>query len=451
MLIRFSVENAFCFHEPATLSMVASSDKRHPEHVSVSASPNMPGLLRTAGIYGANGHGKTKFVEALLFCKRIVCGDERAFKENFERFLLEGKERAPSKFILEFRSGEKNYEYGLVIDNEKISEEWLFVIGPGKEEMIFTRELKGEVDDKADYDWDFGKGMLGSKISGTKFKTKDYLDFLSAGVKEQQSFIQEAGAKRVEYIKSVADWFGYTLQVIGAEASYVQLLDRARDEKGFLAFLNKKIASSDTGISSLSIKRTPAPLDVIKTMFGDDADIKEVENLKEDEYLLFSNGGPKLIIEKDNDGLFFVEFISLHKNRDNEDIEFDLNLESSGTQRLLDLFPMIYDLVKRDCVYIVDELDRKLHPLLAYKFVEDFLSANKGQLIFTTHTTFLLDLDLLRRDEVWFVQKKGGGASDIYSMADFKVRLDLDVRRGYLNGRFGGIPFLGDLKALGWT
>jgi AAA15 family ATPase/GTPase len=111
---------------------------------------------------------------------------------------------------------------------------------------------------------------------------------------------------------------------------------------------------------------------------------------------------------------------------------------------------MIYSGAKDGSVFIVDELDRKLHSLLAFQLVDLFLCQSRGQIIFTTHTTHLLDLELLRRDEIWLVQKKPNGSSDLYSLNDFKIRPDLDVRKGYLEGRFGGVPFVGDVKALGW-
>ena len=131
-------------------------------------------------------------------------------------------------------------------------------------------------------------------------------------------------------------------------------------------------------------------------------------------------------------------------------VQFGLEEESSGTQRLMDLAPMLTD-PDESPVYIVDELDRKLHPMLAYQFIDTFLKGTDRQIVFTTHNTYLMSLDLLRRDEIWFVQKRRDGSSDIYSLADLKVRPDLNIRKGYLSGRFGAIPFLGNLEDLGWA
>ena len=120
----------------------------------------------------------------------------------------------------------------------------------------------------------------------------------------------------------------------------------------------------------------------------------------------------------------------------------------------MQLLPVLAEMRKSNRVYVVDELDRMLHPLLSHLFVETFLNFknNKNsQLIFTTHETSLLNLDLLRRDEIWFVEKDQVGASHMYSLASLKIRPDLKIERGYLQGRFGAIPFIGNTHSLGWS
>jgi AAA15 family ATPase/GTPase len=125
--------------------------------------------------------------------------------------------------------------------------------------------------------------------------------------------------------------------------------------------------------------------------------------------------------------------------------------ESDGTQRLLNLLPALYFAQNASGVYFIDEIDRSMHPVLVRKLFEFFLKScagEKRQIIVTTHESNLLDLDLLRRDEIWFVEKDQSAGTRMYSLTDFKVRKDLQIRKGYLEGRFGGIPFLGDLDAL---
>jgi AAA15 family ATPase/GTPase len=130
---------------------------------------------------------------------------------------------------------------------------------------------------------------------------------------------------------------------------------------------------------------------------------------------------------------------------------FPLWWESDGVRRFLHLLPELYRLRSTGGVFVIDEFERSMHPMLARKFIEFFLKAGQGtasQLIFTTHETNLLDLDLMRRDGIWFAEKDNEGATQLYSLADFKVRNDLRIEKGYLQGRFGAIPFLGGIDRL---
>jgi AAA15 family ATPase/GTPase len=145
-----------------------------------------------------------------------------------------------------------------------------------------------------------------------------------------------------------------------------------------------------------------------------------------------------------------------HRHEKGQLVDFSIEEESEGTQRLINLIPILFSLKnKSEKVILLDELDRRLHPLLSRQFLEFFLQGKaeemRNQLIFTTHDTNLLDLDILRRDEIWFLEKNQQGASHLYSLAEFKIRPDLKIDKGYLNGRFGAIPFFGDIHSLGWS
>lgn len=143
-----------------------------------------------------------------------------------------------------------------------------------------------------------------------------------------------------------------------------------------------------------------------------------------------------------------------HRDHDGEIVHLDLGDESDGTLRLLHLVPALLDLTSNDDVIVVDELDRSLHPHISWLYVDAFLHGvtehgHRGQMILTTHDTNLLDLELLRRDEIWFVEKDRHAASHLTSLAEFRlVRKDLRIDTGYLAGRFGAIPFVGDVERL---
>ena len=167
---------------------------------------------------------------------------------------------------------------------------------------------------------------------------------------------------------------------------------------------------------------------------------------------LRSRRGDEIIIVKEN-GVINVKQLKLeHKGKNGQLINFNIDEESDGTIRLLDFIPAFQDLISKSKVFLIDEIERSIHPLLIKELVKKFSEDNKseGQLIFTTHESNLLDQDLFRQDEIWFAEKDKNGITDLYSLSDFKEHKTIDIRKGYLNGRYGSIPFLANLKDLNW-
>jgi AAA15 family ATPase/GTPase len=165
-------------------------------------------------------------------------------------------------------------------------------------------------------------------------------------------------------------------------------------------------------------------------------------------------GSNRFYLRQNEQGeLLLLKLLLKHEGEQRQAIDFHMNDESDGTQRIIHLAPMLFDISEgRERVIVIDELDRRLHPYLSRLVVQTVLQcAFNNQLLFTTHETSLLDLELLRRDEIWFVEKNESGSSHLYSLAEFKVRPDLQIEKGYLNGRFGAVPFVGDIVSLGWN
>jgi AAA15 family ATPase/GTPase len=165
------------------------------------------------------------------------------------------------------------------------------------------------------------------------------------------------------------------------------------------------------------------------------------------------NNTPLILTPGPHGEPLLVSLLPLHRAAGGHSVKFEMWEESEGTQRLIHLLSFLFALKKGpEQVFVVDELDRRLHPLLSRLLIQTILAAEDrgrhNQIIFTTHDTNLLDLDLLRRDEIWFAEKDAGGASHLYSLAEFRTRADLKIEKGYLNGRFGAIPFIGDVHRL---
>lgn len=456
MLLDFSFENIFCFKSEGSLSMVASSDKQHDDHVSRIRRPGALGALRVAGIYGANAHGKTKLVDAFVCLKALAVNDSEMLEFEAKPFRLDSvSASSPSKLQVVFRVGEIDYEYGIICRGRLIDEEWLYETEKRQQTMIFFRKRSdGSNHGNGAYDFQFGAKLKSSKSPSDKFSTPDFIAFVGETIEENVTFLSEAFSKGVQRLAKPFNWFSTTLQIVKAESRYGNLHGQAASNKDFLSYLSHCLTEADTGIGKLKIRTRKIPYNMLSQMSVSqeyvEGFLSDAKDLGENERIVLrSEDGAVATLHKEKKDYVWRDFVTIHKGGDRAE-EFELSDESSGTRRLLDLFPMLFDLKTTESVFVVDELDRKLHPLLAYNFVKKFLEAGAGQLIFTTHTTQLLDLDLLRRDEIWLCQKKDDGSSEVYSLSDFKIRPDLDIRKGYLQGRFGGIPILGDVAGLGW-
>lgn len=170
--------------------------------------------------------------------------------------------------------------------------------------------------------------------------------------------------------------------------------------------------------------------------------------------VVIHNDSRFLFAEKDESkNLKWYELKTIHKRDDSDsDYVFEMFEESDGTSRLFDFIPMLIDMSANDAVYVIDEVDRSLHPMLTLKLLEMYNSLLKDnsqmQLICTTHESNLLSTAPVRQDEIWFVEKDKKGESDLSSLCEYKPREN--VQKGYLNGRYGAIPFFGELDNIHW-
>jgi len=249
------------------------------------------------------------------------------------------------------------------------------------------------------------------------------------------------------------DWFETKLRLIRPMDNFRSLGHMSDEDPDFLKFASAFLRASSTGIDGLRINKKEMSEDEIRTTFP--APIAErvlSKRFPSGASVLKFNDETELRFERtDKDHYYRVSIGAEHEHKPGERIVMDISEESDGTRRLLQLIPVLHHLRLKGGVFFIDEIDRSMHPLLVRKFLEFFLKSCGGdhrQVIVTTHESSLLDLELLRRDEIWFAQKDSDGASKIYSLADFQVRKDLEIRKHYLQGRFGAVPFLGNIDTL---
>jgi len=445
MLISFTVTNYRSFHEEQTLSMVANTRiKGHETHLRPLPQQDEQ-VLPTAIFYGANGAGKSNLVRALTLMQSFVVHGNRSTRGvHRDAFLLAPEARAkPTVLEIRILAGGHLLEYGFSMNDEAIVEEWLVRLAGKREEIVFARSTDGEA---VTVNLSKSKG-LAPLLGGGKIQAQAQL-----GALPNQLFVSSISknippAEQGEIFQVLRRWFMLGLTIVSPGSCFAGLPNFFRRNPDARKFAGEFLANSSTGVRALETASTAIKLskDLEDLMQADpgraDAMIAEWCEDKLD--------APGVEILPD--GSMIGHYLETEVGPPGYKVKLPLAEHSDGTRRLTHLLPALFISKLEPVVYVIDEIDRSLHPLLARKYMEYFLAGSathQSQLILTTHDTNLLDLDLLRRDEIWFAEKNNAGATHLYSLAEFKVRSDLKVDSGYLHGRFGAIPFLGGLDRL---
>jgi AAA15 family ATPase/GTPase len=447
MLIRFIVSNFMSFKDDTEFNMLTSKGNGYKQHLNhLQHIKSGTSVLKTAAIYGANASGKSNLVNSINYLKEIVTNDDVDILVPLsKRFRLdENYKTKPTTFRIEFTYKDVHYDYALEIEKGKIKEEWLYeIISIEKEKEILLFERKNN------------KVTFGEYFYKNKIDISYIEKFLSKELSEKQCALN-AMYDRIdgdEKIDNAFDAFGNILIVTPQTYNSIypfSIMSNLHSKE----FAENILKNSNTGIEKLDVQVIEAE----KFFSYDDEDFKQdlidkLENKISDENennknVSFFTRNEFYTINK-SEGKYLVSI--LKTKHFNSDSLFEFNEESDGTNRLFELIPAFDGLTSEgNMVYIIDELERSLHPILAKELLHLFVNNSKpnSQLIFTTHETHLLDLDLLRQDEIWFTEKKIDGSSSFYPLSDYKPREDKNIRNGYLEGRYGGIPFLGDFSKL---
>ncbi|MEZ4888516.1 MAG: ATP-binding protein [Chitinophagales bacterium] len=445
MLIRFVVSNFLSFAEETEFNMLTGSVRRKKDHEYHFGDLS---LLKTAAIYGANGAGKSNLVKAIGLLQKIVTTGEWNYFTDIQTFRLNPDyAEKPTSFEIEFVMEGKSYSYGLSLFQNVIVEEWLYLTNFGKEDiLVFNRTTnqdgitKIEVNDKY------------FQSAKDKLRIKLYEDELL--LNDKPLIKQLAEAKQVfEEVEEVNNWFIDSLLILSPLSKPTEIVKYMAINKNFRTFIGKFISSLNTGISGIGVQTYS-----INDFFGknEKEKIEDVSNQvknKGNAILKRSDSLEEVLAVEENNNVLIKRFYTKHFDGKGNEYSFLLPEESDGTKRLIDYIAMFFMYLHDEVVFIIDEIEISIHPYLLKELLSKIMSNenSKGQLIFTTHESHLLDQEIFRQDEIWFTEKDKGGATNLYPLSDFKVRFDLDIRKGYLNGRFGAIPFLADLENLNWN
>jgi hypothetical protein len=407
------LKNFRSFKEEAVLSMVASTDKTLlNENTAPTGVTSLPRAATSAVIYGPNASGKTNLLRGLWMMRGMILESSiipAGQPYNIQPFrLCKATVEAPSLFEATISLDGVRYQYGFEATPTRIVAEWLLVYQSAKPQVWFDRrynEMSGEDEFK------FGTGLKGNKRVWQEATRPNAL-FLSVAVQLNS-----------ESLTPLSRWFGEDLVVFldGAQIPDTFSTQRVQDpvwENRIRTFLS----SADIAISDIAVQK----LDGFSTTFNIDA----------------GTGGATEPRTERNEVLrprFTHTAGDVAAVMEYED-------ESQGTQKLFALAGPLFDIIQSGKVLVVDELDRSLHALLVRHFIQVFndpqINKSGAQLIFSTHDTSQLDAGILRRDQVWFTDKAADQSSSLTPLLEFSPRKDEALERGYLRGRYGGVPIL---------
>jgi hypothetical protein len=424
MLIEFNVKNYRSLWESQSLSLTAAGAIKDLQEQNSFKAPIKGSLrlLRSAVIYGPNAAGKSNLIAALGFMQDFVLTSSKNRQEGdtieSAPFLFNSEGAStPTELEVFFIQDGVRYQYGFACTKNRIVNEWLFAYPGNRSQKWFERSYDPE---KNKENWYFGSKFLGSKKTWQE-NTRSNALFLSTAVQLNS-----------EQLKPIYMWFRKLVVIhhgFSIDPSFT--VEHCQDEKH-----KEEIISLMKG----------ADIDV------DGIDVEE-KKLSVDELELPGDMPPSIqrLLKDDLEGKLVRRVKINHLMTDTgQMVSLPLEAESDGTQKLFAYAAPWLDLIKNGRVLVVDELSNSFHPhmlcfLLSLVHDPESNQAN-GQLVFSTHDTSILDQKYFRRDQVWFVEKDGENTTQMYPLTDFRPRKGEALGKGYLNGRYGALPYFGEMN-----
>lgn len=415
MLLEFRVRNFRSIRDEQALNLVASTDKELADtHLVATGLKALPNVVRSAVVYGPNASGKSTLLLALNYMRAVVAESATVIQPgqtfNVPPFKLdESFVKQPTSFDLTFLVDGVRHQYTFAMTARRIVGESLLVYRSAKPTQWFSRRL---ADDGETYEYEFSTYLTGSRKLWQD-STRSNALFLSTAAQLNSALLGPVFRSIVSSIVFLP---------AGAAVNHDFTTAMLSSEEGRTA-VRDFMSAADTSI----------------------ADVQAVPRKGFREQLVFHAGG--LTHSGREEGEFLVPIFQ-HTTPGGA-AKFELQEESDGTQRLYGLVAPVLDVLKGGRTLVVDELDGSLHTLLVRRLVSMFhdpsLNLNGAQLIFSTHDTSLLDHTLFRRDQIWFTEKDSDQATRVYPLTDFSPRKLEAWERGYLSGRYGAVPFFGEL------
>ncbi len=412
MLLEFSVANFLSIREKITLSMVKGPGAELEASNTIKCNaPSTPDLLASAVIYGANGAGKSNILQALSTMRKIVCDSARHGTPSpslpVTPFLLDDATTLePTEFNAVIVVDNVRYQYGFSATSQQIIDEWLYSYPKGRPRSLIERNFQAE---NGRYVW----GNM-DKLVGQKQVWQD-------ATREDALFLSTANLLNSVQLRPIYDWFFGHLKIVGLGGWTGKFSAQQCEEESSRRRIEQLMSIADTGIEGIDIDPGEA--------YGWDV----------------------AVIPAPREGLIPWESLrTVHRTNSGREVRFEFESESDGTRKLFLIAGPWLDVLDGGRVLIVDELNDNLHSHLVEFLVKLFhdkrVNKRGAQLVFSTHDTSLLSQNVFRRDQIWLCEKKKDSSTDLYSVVEFSPRKGVEnLERGYLGGRYGALPIIGDL------
>lgn len=441
MLLNLTVKNWMSYRDEASLNLMSTRERQHMETLSHLPKFRSKKVLPAVSIYGGNASGKTAMFKAIAALKEMVTTDPGVNGTlPAAPFALDDcSQLHPTTFEVMFLAGDNVYRFTVEFTRSGITYESLDLVRDKEEVSVYERDYHAE------------KPLV---FETDLFSDPTHVEYAAKSTRANQTFLGSAVAQNIVELREAYEWFAFSLVTVGVGSNPWSFARMAVQEQGFLAYAGRTLARLDTGV--VKLVGDPVGADVLPS---DAKLLNQINELGEHEVMTLvtnkelADYGFELYTIRRQDGRPQIERLrTVHVGPDGKEHQLSLSEESSGTQRLMGLLPMLFDLTAQGdyaggSVYVVDELDRCMHTMLTSQLIEDFVSTcnedTRKQLLFTTHDLLLMDQSLLRRDEMYIAQRDADGCSELIGLSEYEgIRKDKDLIRSYLEGRFGGIPML---------
>lgn len=441
MILDFSLSNFRSFGEIQSLNLIAGGKFKDHDNHCVPVPGTDKHVLKTTVIYGANAAGKSNLVRAIDLLREMVLNDIDPTKRiSTNQFRFSKYSDQPTTLDIRFVAAGRVYQYGFEVGADSIVAEWLVTTSDSNREVeIYTRNQQ-----------EISLGNLKILADDASISTGALKALKQLGARPNQLLLNKivdlAHDKRGSLLDAVCWWFSSCLTIIEPTSRFGSLLSLLETNKDFRHFSEEFLSTIGTGICSLNIDQVEIDADHLPKEI-----IESLQQAGEMAAEFPLGPGSDLRLESSDSTKVVRRNLMASHRIGNNDFSLSFFDQSDGTQRFLNLLPALFYLSNTCNVFVIDELDRSLHPLLSHRLLKFFTDACPGscqQMIVTTHETHLLDQDLLRRDEIWFVEKDELQQSRLTSLSDMNIRKDMRIEKGYLEGRFGGIPVIGNTDRL---